>query len=132
MATTYFITPYDPILWKDEYSLGGTSTLVIDFQNFSQAAKLKWPSYESYPYFSWSISFDDDSEVSGGFSGQGNQILALDKPVSAIHFNQFVVWYRSYIASEHKLFLFVEGSWDSLELTNETTENEVGQFIGIN
>jgi hypothetical protein len=128
MATRYYITPYNPILWIDENSSGVESTLAINFSDFSQAAQAEWSTYKSYPRFSWSISFEGGVEVYGGFRGAGNQILALEG--WDIRFNRFVVWYRSYISSEYQLFLFAEESWNALELTNETTDTDVGQFTG--
>ena len=128
MSASYYITPYDPIHWKDENSPGVESALVVKFWDFSQAARSKWPSYKDYPFFSWAILFDDGVEIRGNFYGKGYQILALEG--TGNHFNQFVAWYRTYIPAEYKLFLFVEGHWDSLELTDEITEKDVGQFTG--
>jgi hypothetical protein len=127
VSTRYFITPYAPIHWKDENASGMNSTLVVDFQDFSRAARLVWLSYETYPNCSWAISLDD-VEISGSFRGKGNQILALERPGHL--FNRFVAWYRTYISSGYQLFLFAEGSWDSLELTDGITDKDVGNFTG--
>lgn len=128
MSTRFYITPYDPMHWKDENAPGVTSTLVVDFQYFSQAARSVWPSYRTYPVFSWEITSDNGLELSGGFSGEGNQILGLQRRGS--YFNQFAAWYRTYIPSEYRLFLFAEGSWNSLDLTEGVTAEDVGQFTG--
>jgi len=127
MSTRYYVTPYDPVHWKDENSSGVEATLAVDFQDFSKAAQSVWSSYESYPNCSWSVSFDND-EVSGSFSGKDNQILVLERP--GYSFNQFVAWYRKYISSDHKLFLFGEGSWSGLELIDGVTDKDISRFTG--
>ena len=129
MSTRYVITPYDPQLWEDEKSPGGMSSLVINFRDFSRAAQAKWSTYKNYPYFSWEISFNDGTVLSGGFTGPNHQILAIEKPYA--HFGEFVAWYRTYISASYKLFLFVEGSWSSLELSGGITEADISQFTGL-
>jgi hypothetical protein len=70
----------------------------------------------------------DDNEVSGSFRGKDNQILAME--ITGYHFNQFIAWYRKYISSEHRLFLFAEESWKSLELTSGISGHDIGDFTG--
>ena len=131
MSNRYYITPYDPALWKDENAQGATSDLIIKFMDFSQKAKSKWASFQSYPPFSWTIFSGEKSEVMGSFRGEGQQILALSQPFEAKYFAEFIVWYRQYTPSNYELFLFAEGSWDSLKLTSETTEADIIQFTGL-
>lgn len=128
MARTHFITPYDPIHWRDEDSPGVESDLVIKFRDFSRAARSAWLTYRDFPVFEWVITFEDDVFISGSFSGKSNQILALTGRVK--HLNRFVAWYRTYIPSEYELFFFVEGDWDSLQLTEGITEEDVARFTG--
>jgi hypothetical protein len=128
MATRWYITPYDPVHWKDEHSSGVESELVVNVWDFSQQARAKWPSYQDYPIHSWDI-IEDGVEISGNFDGKGFQILTLEGTGNL--FNQFVTWYRTYIPAKHKLFLFIEGSWDSLELVDGITDDDVGQFAGF-
>lgn len=131
MPTRYYITPYDPASWRDPDVDGDTSSLKVFFMDFSNAARSVWSSYQAHPSFSWSITFLDDVMIDGGFIGEGKQVLILSQPMVPSHWYDFIIWYRTFIPIEYSLFLFAEGSWNSLKLTDKTTASDIREFTGL-
>jgi hypothetical protein len=89
----------------------------------------KWPGIEFPTPFSghslaWIIQGRGEGRISGSLQDNG-QILSLEVPRE-----DFFLWHRRIIPSEHKLFLFPENAKEALELTNETTLRELRRFIG--
>lgn len=130
MPTRYHITPYDPQAWQsdDDTIPKPTSDLHIFFSDFMRQARLVWPDMGVHPPMGWVIYYNQESGVSGSFSGNLFQILSLSMGGG---FAEFVVWYRTYIPSQYPLFLFEEGDWDRLELTSKITEADIISFLGI-
>jgi hypothetical protein len=129
MTVRFYITPYDPATWKDKESQHPSSSLMINLQEFIQAASQnKWKNVSKYFPSSWSILIRDNHEIAGSFGGEKNQILSVELGDGL---NEFVLWYRGYIPSEFDLYLFREGSWESLKLTQETTLQNIAEFVGL-
>jgi hypothetical protein len=53
------------------------------------------------------------------------QIISMDAP-----FEDLILWHRSVISSRYQLYLFREGAWDYLELTTETSIEDLENFLG--
>ncbi len=77
----------------------------------------------------WVIYYNQESGVSGSFSGDLFQILTIEGVDRG--FAEFVVLHRTYIPSQYRLFLFQEGDWDRLELASKITEADIISFLGI-
>jgi len=45
-----------------------------------------------------------------------------------LHFTDFIVWHRQMIPPQYALFLFNDSSWDSLQLSENTTREEIQAF----
>lgn len=131
MPTRYHITPYDPQAWRsdDDTIPKPTSALHIFFTDFMRQARLVWPDMGVHPPMGWVIYYNQESGVSGSFSGDLFQILTIEGIDRG--FAEFVIWYRTYIPSQYPLFLFEEGDWDRLELTSKITEADIIAFLGI-
>jgi hypothetical protein len=57
---------------------------------------------------------------------QSNQnVVDLDTP-----FEEFFLWHLQIIPDQYRLYLFNDSSWDSLELTPDTTIGDIQQFVG--
>ncbi|MBI1258798.1 MAG: hypothetical protein GC204_15115 [Chloroflexi bacterium] len=77
---------------------------------------------------SWQFVYPDGQGISGSIIGEDKQIAAIEV---GLGFNEFVLWYRSYVPPEYPLFLFYEGQWDSLELSSSTTLEDIANFTGL-
>ena len=131
MTIRYYITPYDPASWRDpdaDPTTRGQSDLNIKVSDFNKQLRQRWHLSETFPMRSWQFVYPDGQEISGSFTGEGNQIVALEVGRG---FNEFVHWYRSYIPSKYPLFLFLEGKWESLELNSSTTLEDIAHFTGL-
>ena len=127
----FYVTPYDPKTWKDPSKTIDPEeqiSLQIDFRDFVNHLRRKWANVDISPFLGWSAEIKKDKTVYGGFLGPKNQIMRLD-PYE--NFSEVVIWYRSYIPSEYPLFLFQQGSWDSLQIDADTTVQEVERFAGF-
>jgi hypothetical protein len=130
MSTTYFISPISPKEWE----AGNwktwediNSNLVVQPDYLAAQIQSKWSNVELYwstekvdevtPALTWHIP----SDVSGKLQSNLNTI-AFKRPHV---FAEFVIWYRSIIHEEYKLFLSNDSSDDELQLTSQTTIDEV-------
>ena len=133
--TSFFIAPYeptdDPNKWEE---LKTASNLKIDPVSYRQRLLEKWPYTKFFRTsdtlaLQWSLYIETKEGVivPGSVAAlHGDyQVVSLDTP-----YEEFFLWHRSVIPSVHALFLFNSSSWDSLELTSETTLKETQRFVG--
>lgn len=133
--TSFFIAPYeptdDPEKWEE---LKTASNLKIDPVSYRQQLLQQFPHTKFFRTsdtlaLQWSLYIETkegDIVPSSIAALHGDyQVVSLDTPCE-----EFFLWHRSVIPSEHALFLFNSSSWDSLELTSETTLEEIQRFVG--
>jgi hypothetical protein len=130
MTVRYYITPYDPATWRDpdaDPATRGQSDLYIQTNAFDRQLRQRWREVEA-SRGSWQFVYPDGQGAGGSFTDEGNQIAAIE---AGRGFNEFVLWYRSYVPSTYDLFLFREGYWDSLRLTSATALDDIAGFTGL-
>ena len=127
--TTFFISPYDPKEWET-----AKSDLRIDPNWYRDLLLEKWPEvifFETSPsvyLLNWELSISQDPTGSvGGIDGlqTNQQIVSMSTP-----FEEFFLWHRRIIPGLYRLYLFNDGSWDSLELKADTIIEDIRQFVG--
>ena len=124
-----FILPYRPEDWT-----GSEWTTQIDLQVepnvLAEAIKNHWPEaevqVERIPYAPVEWAFP--SQFMGCLLPSRDTISFTDGPKQSLI--EFVPWYRTFIGASVKLFLLDEGSDRSLELTAETSTEEITDFVG--
>lgn len=128
---SFFILPYEPIQWEES-----KSGLLIDPDQYKSSLMEKWPDARVYvpPSDStykicWEVLFDYGNGFSGGL--QSDQQVISISPATLSDLNKFVIWHRKIIPKEYRLFLTWEGSWKSMELRLETTEDDIKGFTGL-
>ncbi len=129
--TTFFVAPYRP---EERESMAPevirtTSDLRIDPVEYKALLMEKWPGISAYSppqYVLLEWVFPVTVEGAGPIGGLENdqQTIFLDTP-----FEKFFLWHRSVIPGKYRLFLFHEGSWDTLELKTDTRLEEIQRFI---
>ena len=133
--TTFFIAPYepseDPADWED---LRHRSDLSIDPEEYRQLLIERWPSTTFFQRsdispLEWEIRVEEPDQ-SGAYGTIGMlhgdlQVVSVETP-----FEEFFLWHREIISNEHRLFLFNDSSYESLELTEQTTLREIQEFVG--
>ncbi|GIK66974.1 MAG: hypothetical protein BroJett018_47680 [Chloroflexota bacterium] len=137
MTVRFHVTPYNPMLWMDENNVPSEppSDLHIKFSEFRERLtefgemirEVNWD-IKTHSDAGWEVTADSNWGVSGSFGGHLNQILTME---AGLGLNEFVAWYRSFVPSEHALYLFQEGEWESLELREGITVEEIANFTGI-
>ena len=138
MSTTFFIAPYDPILWKhyDEKTARPTSELFIESADYRAALAQRWPEITfSLGCEACGLEFElplDSAQYSGlrGCLQTNGQIVDFETAPPHI-FVDYILWHRLFVPFRHTLYLFNMGSWESLVLTSETTEFDIMEFTGI-
>ncbi|MBK8134256.1 MAG: hypothetical protein IPK52_00225 [Chloroflexi bacterium] len=129
MPSPYYITPFDPSEWNEDTTpIEKTSNLRVDGKDLVSKANLRFPNFVAISPTSWYFEHELDRGASGILYGPGNQILKLEYGEGL---EDFILWYRSYILSDYKLFLFIEGADKGFPLTSETTFQSLRQFIGV-
>lgn len=133
MSTPFFITPYDPKAWEDpnDDSEKPTSDLEIDPTEYQEKLLEQWsytvflePVSSPPPPLEWRLKKSEgDVGLFGGLQ-RNLQVVWMRTP-----YEEFFVWHRSIIPPEYPLYLFNSSSWDRLELTLETTEDDIKDFF---
>ena len=127
--TTFFIAPYEPQKWET-----AKSDLRIDPNWYRERLLEKWPEvlfFKTSPnvyLLNWELSISPGPTGSvGGIGGlqTNQQIVSMSTP-----FEEFFLWHRQIIPGQYRLYLFNDSSWDSLELTADTTIEDIQQFVG--
>ena len=128
--STFFISPYRPEE-RDAMAtkiIRKTSDLRIDLVEYKALLLERWPGISVYSppqYVLLEWVFPVTREGAGPVGGlENNQTVFLDTP-----FDEFFLWHRTIIPAQYQLFLFHEGSWDTLELKPEITLEEIQSFI---
>ncbi|HVU14996.1 MAG TPA: hypothetical protein VHD90_27170 [Phototrophicaceae bacterium] len=133
MTVRYYITPYDPEGWRDPDADDSTrphSDLRVNVNDFDKQLRQRWHEAEA-SRGSWQFNYPDGQGIGGSLidDNEGDhQIAAIEVGRG---FNEFVLWYRSFIPPEYPLFLFLEGQWNSLQLTSRTPLEEIAAFTGL-
>jgi hypothetical protein len=121
---TYFITPYKPTEWETAHS-----DLQIDPAEYKHQIITHWPETEFYTpsgrvSLEWGIpESKGGARIHGGLHDD-RQVISLDTP-----FEKFFLWHRSVIPNQYKLFIFHESTWESLELTGDTTLEDIQKYV---
>lgn len=126
MAIQFFITPYRPPHWKT-----ATSDLQIDIGEFETALRKQWNEVEiettSTGGLLWRIVENGNVGFFGGL--QSNKQIISFSPGNWTTFKDFVLWYRNFIPARYQLYFFNSSSWNSLEITENTTKQEIEDLI---
>jgi hypothetical protein len=136
MSTTFFIAPFDPRAWEDpeDTSPKPTSDLSINPSEYRAKLLERWPQMtfiHTLPVLNWELPLED-GEYSGlsGHLQTNLQIVEFGTGPKK-SFVDFILWHRSVIPEQYPLYLFNSSSWDSLLLTNDTSEQDVVDFTGM-
>jgi len=126
MSIQFFITPYKPTEWETSIS-----DLKIDLPEFKQKFMEKWPNAELKSTPKGGLLWSVPEERSAGFFGsiQTNLQIVSFGPGNWTTITDFIIWYREFVSSRHKLFLFNSSSWDSLKLTRRITKENIKKFV---
>jgi hypothetical protein len=142
MSVSFYIAPYDPPDEDDpnfQEKING-SALKIDPKAYETAILKRWPqtvietplkSNDSFALPHWILPTQRE-----GYSGLRVRLL-LDIQVVAFGigpeetFLDFILWHRSFIPTHYQLFLFNSSDTNSLELTGDTTAQDISEFTGI-
>jgi len=127
----YFILPHRPKSWEKAKSQFSIAPDEYEHQLMEQ-----WPTAKAYrpppdsPYLlRWEILEGGRPAVVGGIQ-KDLQTVSVE-PSDREALAHFVIWHRTIIASEQELHLVSEGMWESLELVESTTEEEIFRFTGL-
>ena len=134
MSHGIFILPFDPIHWKNpaDSTQVPTSDLEIRPDEYQEAIQKDWPGttfgQEPLHAIGWNLSSKDSELGMRGSLHSDFQVVSHGWGAEVV---DFVLWHRAFVAEEHKLYLNIEGSWDSLELTSKTTADEIKNFLHL-
>lgn len=131
MAVAFFIAPYEPMS-----SEKAPSDLRIDPFEYQEKILGRRPNaeIETTPDSSEGLSWRLPSE--GNISGlrgrlQGNQQVVEFGTGPKSSFVEFILWHRALVPASYQHFLFNSNSWDRLELTPDTTGQDIVDFTGV-
>jgi len=127
--TQFFIAPYQPTddssLWE---ALATQSDLHINVAEYRKLLIQRWSAIEFLPTTAFSLQWGIPVSTSGahiyGALHTDKQVISIDTP-----FEEFFLWHRGVIPSKHKLFLFNDSAWNSIELTDHTTAEDIERFF---
>lgn len=132
--STYFIAPFEPLDKPQEWEiLVSSSGLLIEPSEYSQRLLQRWPHTQIQDEVSddllvWTIfEYSNSVRISRGTGNlQSNaKIVAHSSP-----YVEFFLWHRETTPGEHRLWLFSDASWNSLELKQATTtQMEIQHFL---
>ena len=128
MSIHLFITPYPPEQWET-----ASSDLQIDSNTFALAFQQEWPLADVKVYEEGGVSWNIPEESSVGFYGslQTNLQIIGFVPGTWTAMFDLILWYRRFVDISYQLYFFNSSSWDSIELTNETTKQDIQKFLGF-
>lgn len=136
MSNTAYILPVDPIAWKnpDDDSEKPSSDLWISSRQFHQDLVKRFP-FANGDYMqdggSWQLDNDTElgSEVGLSRIDEGYHFVRF-KPKGS-NYIEFILWFREFVSESYTLYLFGDWSWERLTLTNDTTAEDIKQFLGV-
>lgn len=130
--TTFIVAPFRP---EERESTAveivrTTSDLRIDPASYKALLMERWPgisvySPPQYVLLEWVFPVTEEGAGLIGGLEYDQQTVFLDAPR-----DEFFLWHRSVVPGKYRLFLFHEGSWDTLELKVDTSLEETQRFIG--
>src|SRR5258708_5801833 len=116
MSGVFFITPYDPKDWQD-HNIGEVPQIfLIDIQIFGAELRKSWPDAEiRFPAPDDSVTIYWDLSPAGlsGSLFPDHQTLTIVRGIQQ-NLVEFINWYRLFIPSQHKLYLFRDYSFERL------------------
>jgi len=137
VSSSCFITPYDPKAWEDpdDKSEKPKSDLKIWREVFRTALIDRWtPSEVQESYFGgWVLT--KGKATPQGISDEVRVLLHDDNQVVSFYNHltplilEFILWYRKFVPKRYSLYYFDSTSWDSVLLTEETTEQDLIAFL---
>ena len=127
----YFIIPYRPEAWQS-----ARSDIAVEPREYEQSLMAEWSEAESYLpsddsayVLRWKILEDGETILFGGLQAD-LQTVSIE-PANRYALTRFAIWHRTVIPSDQELYLTWEGVQESLEITGETTAEEIVSFTGL-
>lgn len=135
MSISYFIVPFDPLLWKDAApSPPPRADLYIDPTAYAEALQRQWPYArvsippEASAYLLWwELNTESERGIVGGLQTD-HQCVSFGL---GSQFVEYIVWHRQLVPGRNQLFLHHSSSWDRLELTPNLSERGIRHFCNI-
>jgi len=129
--TSFIIAPYKSRGGRCMIpSLRPESELRIDPDEYKKSLGEQWAEIafdDQSPYvaLSWGLLVSQKGARIHGVLDKDLQTVSLDTP-----YEEFFLWHRSVIPSHYVLFLFNDSQFEDMELTSETTLEELRRFCG--
>ena len=135
MSISYFIVPFDPLLWKDTTpSPLPQSDLHLDSIAYAEALQRQWPYArvsirpESSTYLLWwELNTGRERGIVGGLQSN-HQCVSFGL---GSQFIEYIAWHRRIVPERYQLFLHHSSSWDRLKLTPNLSEQVIRQFCNM-
>jgi len=135
MSGVFFITPYDPKDWQQQNFGDVPKIFAVDIHQFGAALKRQWPAAEireasadSPIAFDWNLLPTDTIRGLTGSLHSDLETLTIHSGVQH-DLIPFIVWYRRFIPGENTLYLFHHSAFERVELTLETGEDQIRNFL---
>ncbi|MBA3870879.1 MAG: hypothetical protein H0X30_17190 [Anaerolineae bacterium] len=131
MSSFFHITPYEPWTYQGE-SLPD----IVHEIKFISEIKLVWPEIQiwetpAYGRAAWELNYDidtsDDEDCMQGMVNKDGQ-LSVNARGSLVTFAKLAIWYRSFIPTNQKLYMWWDTNVKPFELTNSLN---VDQFVNL-
>lgn len=129
--TSFVIAPYKSRNGLSQIpDLRPANDLRIEPTEYKRSLSERWPGvafYDtpSYIPLSWGLLVSKNGARVFGVLDEDMQTVSLDTP-----YEEFFLWHRSVIPSHYALFLFNDSDFEDMELTSETTLEELKYFVG--
>jgi len=125
---SFFVAPFRPDNWES-----AVSDLRIAPESYCKQMRQQWPHANIYsppPDSTYALRWELNEEEQLGAAGglQKDQQVVEISPYPQTSFLGFVLWHRAAVSNKYRLFLFSSSSLDYLELTFQTTAEDVKQF----
>lgn len=127
---SFFILPFNPLYWETV-----KSDLVIDPESYRTMMQQKWPEAKIYTppassayLLRWEIN-QHEIYIAGGLQSD-HQTVSI-QPGFKSNLPIFVLWHREIIPEKFQLFLTWEGTWESLEVKSDTSEQDIVAFTEL-
>jgi hypothetical protein len=138
MSTSFYIGPIDISVWMEAPDdAKPTSDLRIDAAAYEEALVARWPDLGvAQNAMSHCVLYWELPPESGEYSGLTGQLFNDHQIVNVgsgpkRSFVEFIMWHRAFVADHYPLYLFHSAGWERLEITAQTTEQDIIDFTGI-
>jgi hypothetical protein len=138
MSTSFYIGPIDVSVWVEAPDdAKPTSDLRIDAAAYADALSTRWlglgiaQNAMSHCVLYWELP--PESLESSSLAGQlfnDHQIVSFGTGPKR-SFIDFILWHRTQVPDDVPLYLFHSTGWERLELTSQTTEQDILAFTGL-